>query len=701
MAEGETITCVTCSETTPIPSEGVDTFHQNIRLNDEVIRKELLDKMTGTPPPTCKCVTSVSVAYCMTEGCYGLMCEDCLKVHTLRENRDDSHKVITLEQAKGTPQKEMLAKLEEYFPSPSKCTATGHKENTLDFHCNKCHKPVCKECVLDHHRQHDTCKVSEGGDIVMDFKQSITARVAQFEKSLNNFDMAITEIQKTKEDITEHGERIGKAIKEAFGKLHELLHQRQQELDEETKRIVDGKVKRLDDQLRELKNISKASTYCSDLAKEIGSKYSDVQVLSLAQPLTNRADFLTEEFKTAPLVLCETPHVSVDLSIGTIPSLIQTFGSVYDMSPCPEKVGVVIPRTSVGRNVKMTVTIISKDGRGIRLKRGGSVVEARLKCEKETRECKVNDNKDGTYSVCVTSPTEGKHVLLVTINGHPVQHSPFPVRILPIHEHKNMEIALQTIADVKKPRCIAFSGTGQMYVSSETNKCIEIYDSTGKTKLSVIGSQLQHSVKMGVPHGLHVTDKGVYVADHGSGKVHCFALEGELKSSRFKRGTDECQLESPTDVTIGPDGNMYVCDSGNGRIQVFNSGHALIQVVNDFGSDDFVPNSMAFDLSGNLHITNQCSDVVKVISPLEKKLIRQYNANGVVGPSIAIDAAGYCYLAGGSRLVIVDGEGALVHSVDGFGSLTGVGVSPNGSVWLVDNGRDRVVKVAMHFINIE
>ena len=697
MTEGENVTCVTCSDTTLIPSEGVETFHQNIRLNDEAIRKELLDKMTATSPPKCKCDKNVSESYCMIEGCYGFMCKSCSEFHTLRENRDKSHTVITLKQAKETPQKDMLATLEEHFPSPSKCTATGHKENTLDFHCNTCHKPVCKECVLDHHRQHDTCKVSAGGDIVREFKQSITAKVDQFEKSLNDFNRAVAEIEKTKEDITEHGERIHKEITEAFGKLHELLHQREQELDEETKRIVNGKVKRLNDQLRKIKKISKASVYCSDLAKEIGSKYSDVQVLSVKKPLTNRANALTEELNTAPLVLCETPQISVDLPDKQIPELIQSFGSVYDSSPCPEEMGVVIPRTSIGRNVKMTVTVISRDGRGLKLETGGSVVGARLSCEKESRQCEVNDNNDGTYNVSVTSPTDGKHVLHVTINGHPIKQSPFPVRIVPIHEHKNMGIALQTI-DVKKPRCIAFSNKGQIYITSETNKCIEVYNSTGKTKISVIGSQLQN---MGMLFGLHVTNKDVYVADQKSGKVHCFALEGEKKFSLFKRGPDECQLELPTDVKIGPDGNMYVCDSGNGRIQVFDSDVKLIHVVNDFGTDDFVPHSMAFDLSGNLHVTNQRSDDVEVMSPLGKERIRQYKTNGIVGPSIAIDAAGYCYLAGGVRLVIVDSEGALVHSVDDFGSLTGVGVSPNGSVWLVDNGKDKVVKVAMHFINIE
>src|SRR3989454_937028 len=72
------------------------------------------------------------------------------------------------------------------------------------------------------------------------------------------------------------------------------------------------------------------------------------------------------------------------------------------------------------------------------------------------------------------------------------------------------------------------------------------------------------------PAGIALDSQGnVYVADHKNHRVQKFTPEGAFLMQFGHYGTGKGQLNRPTDVAIDPDGDVYVCDWANHRVQVF------------------------------------------------------------------------------------------------------------------------------------
>ena len=61
----------------------------------------------------------------------------------------------------------------------------------------------------------------------------------------------------------------------------------------------------------------------------------------------------------------------------------------------------------------------------------------------------------------------------------------------------------------------------------------------------------------------------MYVADHRNHRVQKFTSGGEYLASFGSYGTGNGQLNLPSDVAVDPDGDVYVCDWANSRVQIF------------------------------------------------------------------------------------------------------------------------------------
>ena len=74
-------------------------------------------------------------------------------------------------------------------------------------------------------------------------------------------------------------------------------------------------------------------SHCHSLASIATSQYTDVQLLSIAQTLQDRADTLQQQFTDTSLDLCETPDISVEVNTDALAQMITEFGGVADPSP--------------------------------------------------------------------------------------------------------------------------------------------------------------------------------------------------------------------------------------------------------------------------------------------------------------------------------------------------------------------------------
>jgi len=158
------------------------------------------------------------------------------------------------------------------------------------------------------------------------------------------------------------------------------------------------------------------------------------------------------------------------------------------------------------------------------------------------------------------------------------------------------------------------------------------------------------------------------------------------------------QFEEPRGVAVSLDGVVYVADTGNGRVQVFDMDGEFLE---QWGQAVLVePFDLAVDREGRVHVLDPELDRLFVFSP-EGHLQGQWGEDwGLFDPrGLDVDRDGYIYIAntGGSVVLKVSPEGQVVGRYGSPGSGDGelnqptdVAVDNAGNLYVVDTENARV-----------
>ena len=686
------ITCPSCYHPTPLPNGGVASLPPNIRLKEEAEQDKVIQRLISSPPPVCESCedSAASVAYC--RDCDDLLCQECWDTHRkIKISR--SHFTIAIDDLKKKSQSDLLKMLPSSTSSIPLCPV--HDDQKLGFYCTQCAVPVCVGCTISRHKGHPVMEVNEqvnqNKTEILEGVETLPEKKKQLEEVIK----AIDDEKKKLKAVKSKGDGI---IHEAFTKLRHSIDQREQELLAKNMEIATTKETHLSIQKESFQHLLESMSHCHSLASIATSQYTDVQLLSIAQTLQDRADTLQQQFTDTSLDLRETPGISVEVNTDTLAQMITEFGGVADTSLSSSNSTAVVPRQRFGIGAEMKVKVTTRDSSGKELNKEGSVVRGILTCSGQGRvECPVSDNGDGTYLVSVIPQQLGQHQLSITVNSQGVQGSPFKLSVVAQRDYTKLKDPVQTITGINGSRYIAFTDNGDMFATSDRDNCIHVYDSSGKKK-TTIGSKGKGKLQFQSPCGIDISEEVVYVAEWEGHRIHKLTTGGEYIGVFGKYGSGIGEFSRPTDIKISPDGKVCVADRDNDRVQVFHSDWTISQVIDGTVSGDgsfSYPWGLAFDLSGNVHVSGSCSSSVTVFTP-SGQFVRQYDKTHTNGPTgIAIDPSGYSLVSNCSSagtLSIFDPSGRFIHSIRGFSYPYGISVSPDGSVWVADTLNDRLVK---------
>ncbi len=271
--------------------------------------------------------------------------------------------------------------------------------------------------------------------------------------------------------------------------------------------------------------------------------------------------------------------------------------------------------------------------------------------------------------------------------------------------------------EFKAPTGIALDKDGHIYVADTDNHSIQKFDKDGKFLARWGGEPSGQDGQFYYPRGLAIGPEGeVYVSDSGNNRIQKFDAEGNVMRAWGKfgfawRGADMGKFDVPWGVATDREGNLYVSDTSNSRIQKFKSdGTPLLKWGRDGSFDGafFFPRGVTVDFVGNIYVADESNNRIQKFDARGSFLAKWGKEGNGPGQfkapwGVACDKLGNVYVvdSGNHRIQKFDGNGTFLCQWGNRGVTegqvnfpSGIAVDAEGYVYAVDSGNNRVLKFA-------
>lgn len=279
------------------------------------------------------------------------------------------------------------------------------------------------------------------------------------------------------------------------------------------------------------------------------------------------------------------------------------------------------------------------------------------------------------------------------------------------------------------PHGIAIAPNGTLYVADTNNNRIDHFSASGQF-LNSWGSFADLTVGVAPPGtfnqpwavAVSPDGKFVYVADTWNHRIQKFTSSGEPVKMWGKplydpTTTDPLGIWGPRGIAVDALGRVFVADTGNKRILIYDPDGNFIQQVGSEGlsiGQFEEPVGLAFDPRGYLYVADTWNQRVQAFAPSADgstySPLLQWDISGWYGesldnkPYIASDNQGHIFVTDpeGYRVLEFSANGGFIRTwgdygtaVENFGLATGVAVDSDGHVWVCDGLNDRVMRFTM------
>ena len=411
-----------------------------------------------------------------------------------------------------------------------------HVGKALELYCETCGELICSHCALKKgkHHSHDYEVLDEAFE---KYKEEITPSLEPMEKRLVTINKALAQCDSYCVEVSDQRAALEADIHKTISRLqtvvHEALEVRKTELIGHLHQMTQEKLKDLTVQRDQIETTQAQLGSCIDFIKEsFKTTSSQGEVLRMKTSITQRA----KELKTTilqPAIL--EPRLKDDIvfsssGVEDIPAQCRNCGQVSmpglpDPSQCyTTHNGVQV--AAVGEKCTVTLQAIDCEGKpptklvkSLESELVSSITGARVNCTVERR-------GQSQYDISYQPTIKGRHQLHVKVEGQHVRGSPYSVTVKsPVVD---LTASIKTIHWMSTHTAPAFNKRGELVVIARSEACIFAFTASGE-KIRSFGTPGSGRGQFKDPRGVAVDGEGnIFVADTGNNRIQKFTEEGQF-----------------------------------------------------------------------------------------------------------------------------------------------------------------------------
>ncbi|WP_445713509.1 T9SS type A sorting domain-containing protein [Flavobacterium sp.] len=305
------------------------------------------------------------------------------------------------------------------------------------------------------------------------------------------------------------------------------------------------------------------------------------------------------------------------------------------------------------------------------------------------------------------------------------------------------------IASFNSPTDLAVDSNGNVFVLDNGNHCVRKITPSGDVSTfagSAPGNQDGQGVnaKFNTPLGMAIDNfDNLYIADTGNNKIRKIDPSGNVSSiaGYTTSGNQDgngffARFNSPRDLVVDVNGNIYVADTSNHRIRKISPNGDVTTFAGSIqGSQDGVgtvakfynPVGIAIDSNGDLFVTDYLSHRIRKITTSTADVVtfagnNQGHSNGIGTAAaffyphgLAIDNNNIIYVADiynnavrkiSPNAEVTDFAGMIEGYQDGegvnakFSNPYGVATDANGNIYVADTNNHRIRKITPNNLSV-
>ncbi|XP_013401917.1 E3 ubiquitin-protein ligase TRIM36 [Lingula anatina] len=627
LTPGRTFSCPVCQRETRVPTEGLEGFSHNFYI--ESLQDTLLQPPRKRTCGACALATGAVVdATSKCISCHEYLCEQCAPYHCRTKFTKD-HKIFTLEQLRSKEYKAEIQELQIFL-------CPDHKDEAIKYFCEKCQRPICRDCKILLHDDHKCISLDAAAESVT---QTLQTKLDHLEKKFKEEDELLLALEKNTIDVEAN-------IKQRAVHLHSLVDQQEKVLMEK----VHAQKKSLDISLEHRKT-NKGTV---DLVKGFLGHASPGELLMMQQQLCDQMDNLqssSSSRKIPPLLsfqLQTRDGVEEDLFKG------KWFGDIVEVQNLEfrttEKketdiwnwsmLSVLEPQNVVQDSQEM-MQMLEKPSCGEEKEVRTQKMRPPARCVQEfNTNCKypgaivvtgdqkyaIADFNRESGQVCVYLQTgEFDEEIIEAANNNELDtvqglcHLPSGRTVISDYENDKIFVMSKlwkpvTVKCIDGPCGVAVNSKNHIAVAQMHDQCITMFDIEPNGKMTEI--YLIEPDDFPSPFCLAYTSEDFLVVGHvNDGRVDILSPSGDIICHYTGPSND---LKKPQSICVDRYDNIYIADRRRNCIHIISPEGQFIQYFEtEMGGVSFrFPWGLAIDQDGDL-VVGLYGGKVKVFSFLE------------------------------------------------------------------------------------